>query len=216
VALGGMLGVGIEIVLPQFGGLLRKTGPRIVAPILPDPSGCKYGMSSGDVPKSFQRRNSMKEHCPTRIPGVLAALVLVSAATPVSAHHSAAPFDMTKSVSFQGTVEKWVWANPHSWLYVRVVKAGGSQEVWGFEAGSTGMLARTGWNAADMKPGDKVTVTAAPERAGNHIGLLNKVQLADGRVLSAGAGAPPPGAIPPPPGAGSPPPGPAHNATSPR
>jgi Family of unknown function (DUF6152) len=164
----------------------------------------------------------MSEHGSTRLSGVLAALVLASAAIPASAHHSAAPFDMTKSVSMKGTVEKWVWANPHSWLYIRVVKADGSQEVWGFEAGSTGMLARTGWNAADMKPGDKVTVTAAPERTGNHIGLLNKVQLPDGRLLSAGAGTPPPGAAPPPgatappPGAGSPPPGPANNAPSPR
>ena len=55
------------------------------------------------------------------------------------------------------------------------------------------MLARSGWNAADMKPGDKVTVSAAPARNGNHVGLLTEVQLATGRVLSAAAGAPPPG-----------------------
>ena len=104
----------------------------------------------------------MSAHCSTRISGVLAALLLALAAIPAWAHHSAAPFDMTKSVSLQGTVEKWVWANPHSWLYIRVVKADGTQEIWGFEAGSTGMLARAGWNAADMKPGDKVTVTGGP------------------------------------------------------
>ena len=111
-------------------------------------------------------------------------------------------------------MEKWVWANPHSWLYIRVVKADGSQEVWGFEAGSTGMLARAGWNAADMKPGDKVTVSVAPERNGNHIGLLNEVQLANrpsaerrGGYASSRAGASP--------GAGAPPPG-AANAPPPR
>ena len=101
----------------------------------------------------------------------------------------------------QGTVEKWVWANPHSWLYIRVAKADGSQEIWGCEAGSTGMLARSGWNAADMKAGDKVTVSGAPERNGSHVVLMNKVQLPSGRVLSAGAGTPPPGAGAPPPGA---------------
>lgn len=114
---------------------------------------------------------------------------------------------MTKQISMQGTVEKWLWANPHSWLYIRVVKADGSQEVWGFEAGSTGMLVRSGWNAADMKPGDKVTVSGSPDRSGNHIGLMNEVQLPTGRVLKAGAGTPPPGAPPPgapPPGAGGP------------
>ena len=147
----------------------------------------------------------MKVHCSARIAGVAAAVLLALAAIPASAHHSAAPFDMTKPVSLEGTVEKWVWANPHSWLYIRVVKPDGSQEVWGLEAGSTGMLARAGWNAADMKPGDKVTVSLAPERTGNHIGLLNEVHLATGRVLSAGAGTPPPGAGGPPPGAGAPP-----------
>ena len=158
---------------------------------------------------NFKGENSMTEQFSSRVSVLSAAILLALAAIPASAHHSAAPFDMTKSVTMQGTVEKWVWANPHSWLYIRVVKTDGSQEVWGFEAGSTGMLARTGWNAADMKPGDKVTVSAAPERTGNHIGLLNKVQLAGGRVLSAGAAAPPPGA-------GAPPPGPANNVPSPR
>lgn len=148
----------------------------------------------------------MSVHCSTRISGVLAALLVASAAIPVSAHHSAAPFDMTKQLSLEGTVEKWVWSNPHSWLYMRVAKADGSQEVWGLEAGSTGMLARSGWGAYDMKPGDKVTVTYSPEREGKPIGLLWHVKLPSGRMLTAGAGAPPPGAEPPP-GAGTPPPG---------
>ena len=121
---------------------------------------------------------------------------------------------MSKRVSLQGTVEKWLWANPHSWLYVRVVKPDGAQEVWGFEAGSTGMLARTGWNAADMKPGDKITVSAMPSRDGSHVALLDNVELPGGRMLKSGAGAPPPGGVLPP-GFGPPPPG-APDAPIPR
>jgi hypothetical protein len=132
----------------------------------------------------------------TRISGLLAATLLALAAFPVSAHHSAAPFDMSKQHSLEGTVEKWVWANPHSWLYMQVVKADGSQEVWGLEAGSTGMLARSGWGAYDMKPGDKVTVTYSPEREGKHIGLLMQVKLPNGRMLI-GGGVPPPDGLPP-------------------
>jgi hypothetical protein len=154
-------------------------------------------------------KNAMNVHCSTRISCVAAALLLAAAAFPASAHHSAAVFDMSKQVSVQGTVEKWVWANPHSWLYIRVEKTDGSQEIWGCEAGSTGMLARGGWNAADMKPGDKVTVSGAPERNGSHVVLMNQVQLPDGRVLKAGAGTPPPGI-------GAPPPGAAINAPPPR
>ena len=148
----------------------------------------------------------MNPYPSTRIT-LAAALLMATAAIPASAHHSAAMFDMARQVSVHGTVEKWVWANPHSWLYLRVENTDGSQDIWGCEAGSTGMLARGGWNAADMKPGDKVTVTGAPERSGTHIMLMNQVQLPTGRMLNAGAGAPPPGIGAPPPGAGPLPPG---------
>jgi Family of unknown function (DUF6152) len=166
-------------------------------------------LSTGGIPKTLKGKSAMNVQCSTRISGVLAALLLALAAFPSSAHHSAAVFDMTKKISMHGTVEKWLWANPHSWLYLRVEKADGSQEVWAFEGGSTGMLARSGWNAADMKPGDKVTVSGSPDRSGSHIALMGEVQLATGRMLKAAAGAPPPGA-------GAPPPGGAIDAPSPR
>ncbi|EIZ77193.1 hypothetical protein WSK_4185 [Novosphingobium sp. Rr 2-17] len=134
----------------------------------------------------------MKALGSSRLSGVLAALLLASGAVPASAHHSAAPFDMSKQITVRGTVEKWLWANPHSWLYLRVQKPDGTQEVWGFEGGSAGMLARTGWNSADMKPGDKVTVNAHPARSGNRTGLLSQIKLPSGKMLSSGAGAAPP------------------------
>ncbi|WP_341871511.1 DUF6152 family protein [Sphingomonas aurantiaca] len=132
----------------------------------------------------------------TRISAAVAASLLVAVAIPVAAHHSAAPFDMTRKISISGTVEKWVWSNPHSWLYIRTTKPGGAQEIWGFEAGSAGMLARSGWNSGDMKTGDKVTVTASPSRNGRTVGLISEVKLASGKVLGAGFGAPPPGVAP--------------------
>jgi hypothetical protein len=146
--------------------------------------------------RNSKGKNAVKVHSSARITGVLAAILLASAVSPASAHHSAAVFDMTKQITLSGTVEKWLWANPHSWLYIRVAKPDGTQEVWGLEAGSTGMLARGGWNAADMKPGDKIVCNANPNRNGNHIGLLGEVHLASGRVLKAAAGAPPPGVGP--------------------
>jgi len=132
----------------------------------------------------------------TRVRIAVAASLLVATAIPAIAHHSAAPFDMTKKITISGTVEKWVWSNPHSWLYIRMIKPGGAQEIWGFEAGSAGMLSRSGWNSGDMKTGDKVTVTASPSRNGRPVGLISEVKLASGKVLGAGFGAPPPGAGP--------------------
>ena len=137
----------------------------------------------------------MNVRCLSRISGVSGAVLLVWATFPASAHHSAATFNMAKRVSVSGTVEKWIWGNPHSWLFIRAVKADGSQDIWAFEGGSAGMLARSGWSADDMKRGDKITVTAAPARDGNHVGLMDQVKLASGRALSSGFGTPPGGAI---------------------
>jgi Family of unknown function (DUF6152) len=132
------------------------------------------------------------------ISALMAAATLAVALPPALAHHSAAPFDMSKTISVSGTVEKWVWSNPHSWLYLSVKKSDGTKQVWGFEAGSAGMMARNGWNSKDMKPGDKVTVTAFPARNGKPVGLVDKVKLSSGKVLGGGFGAPPPGATAPP------------------
>lgn len=98
---------------------------------------------------------------------------------------------MTKFITVNGTVERWVWSNPHSWLYIRAVKADGTQQIWGFEAGSAGMLSRNGWNSADMKPGDKVIVTAHPSRNGRQVGLISMIKLPNGKTLSDGPPPPP-------------------------
>jgi hypothetical protein len=149
---------------------------------------------------ALERQITVKLHRSTPVRGILAALTLALFVSPTQAHHSAAPFDMTKTITVSGTVERWQWSNPHSWLYIRVIKADKTQQIWGFEGGSSGMLARSGWNSGDMKPGDKVTVSAHPSRDGRTVGLFTEVKLSNGRVLNAGPGAPPPGAgYPPPP-----------------
>lgn len=140
--------------------------------------------------RSLKGENAMNARGSTRISRILSALLFAAVAIPATAHHSAAPFDMTKKVSISGTVEKWVWSNPHSWLYIRRVKSDGSQEIWGFEAGSAGMLSRSGWNSNDMKTGDKVTVTASPSRAGKNVGLISVIKLSSGKELRDGAPVP--------------------------
>ena len=150
--------------------------------------------TGGGISMTWERRlkgeYAMNTRGSTRIARALSALLLAAVAIPATAHHSAAPFDMTKKVNISGTVEKWVWSNPHSWLYIRRIKPDGTQEIWGFEAGSAGMLARNGWNSNDMKTGDKVTVTASPSRAGKNVGLISVIKLSSGRELRDGAPVP--------------------------
>ena len=55
---------------------------------------------------------------------------------PVFAHHSFAMFDTAKSITIDGTVTKFEWTNPHSWLWVEVKDDQGGSKVWGIETGS--------------------------------------------------------------------------------
>src|SRR5208282_6717196 len=110
------------------------------------------------------KRQSSNRGCHMKIRMLIACAVFeVMAATPVLAHHSFAMFDLTRKVTVQGTVVKFEWSNPHVWIHVRVPdqSAAGSTEV-AIEAPALSGLARVGWAADSLKPGDKVTIQYHP------------------------------------------------------
>jgi hypothetical protein len=104
------------------------------------------------------------------------------------AHHSFALFDRSKLVTITGTVREFKWANPHTWLTVAVRKKDGTDEEWSLVGSSPNMMARWGWNAADLKAGDKVTIDIHRARDGRPIGDIGVVFLANGKVLADPAG----------------------------
>ena len=65
-----------------------------------------------------------------------ATLAAILVAMPCSAHHSFANFEMTKTVTLQGTVKELQWTNPHCFLQLLVPGAAGSVE-WSLEMNST-------------------------------------------------------------------------------
>ena len=100
-------------------------------------------------------------------------LFAVSAATLVSvavAHHSAAMFDHSKVVTYQGVVKEFQFTNPHSWLQVMITGPDGNAVEWGFEAEGPSTLRRVGIEAKTFKPGEKVTVVANPMKDGRPAG----------------------------------------------
>ena len=61
---------------------------------------------------------------------LVASLLTASAAM---AHHSFAMFDRTVEKIVTGTVARWQFNAPHSWLYLNVKNADGTQTLWSFE-----------------------------------------------------------------------------------
>lgn len=100
------------------------------------------------------------------------------------AHHSTAMFDSSKKITLQGTVKKFMFTNPHSWLYLTVVDDKGVESVWELEGGSTSHMARNGWTYKSVKAGDKITVLISPRVDGATGGSFSSVTLSDGKTLT--------------------------------
>jgi Family of unknown function (DUF6152) len=114
--------------------------------------------------------------------------VLAPWAVAALAHHSVAMFDMSKEITVHGTVKEWQWTNPHAWLQVLVPDPSGNDVEQGFELGSPNTLVRDGFRKETFKPGDKVTVIAAPRRDGTVGGLYLCARTDQGQWLIFGMG----------------------------
>ena len=112
--------------------------------------------------------------------------LLLVAAFPVAAHHSfAAEFDDKQPVKLEGTVVKFEFMNPHSWIHMDVKTEDGKVERWKVETGSTNALFRRGWRKDSLRTGDHVTIDAFRAKDGSHTANASQVKLPDGRQISA-------------------------------
>ena len=111
---------------------------------------------------------------------VLAALSIAGAT--LSAHHSFAVFDMTSEKTITGTVSKFEWTNPHTFIFVDAPNDKGVMETWAIEGMSPNYLGRRGWSKTSVKPGEKITVTVRPLKDGKAGGMFIRA-LVDGKML---------------------------------
>jgi Family of unknown function (DUF6152) len=108
-------------------------------------------------------------------------LLVFAALAPLAAahHNSNAYFDSEQEQTLQGTVTRFDWRNPHSYLYIDVLDEDGAAVAWRLEGGPVALMRRIGWTGETLKPGDEVTVTIHrsrnPESAA---GLLRAVEVA--------------------------------------
>ena len=91
---------------------------------------------------------------------------------PVLAHHSSTPFyDPEQRVEIEGTVTRFVFRNPHAFLYVDVVGANGQTSEWQIELGAPVSLRRTGWTPDSVAVGMDIRASGRPSRAEGTQGL---------------------------------------------
>ena len=111
------------------------------------------------------------------------AIGLIFVSIPVSAHHGNAEYDEKRPLTIKGTVTEFMWASPHSKIFLNAKDANGSVVHWSIETLSPSKLARAGWTKDAVKPGDQVTVTFSPAKNGSTAGFLQKVVFLDGKQL---------------------------------
>jgi hypothetical protein len=120
---------------------------------------------------------------PRSVAMIVGTLVLVSCVR-LSAHHSNVAFAVTTVLEAKGTVKEWQWSNPHTWLIMTVEDDKGGKAEWAMEGRAPGVLLRAGWSRTVLKPGDKVLVHYSPAKDGTKVGMIARVTMADGRILS--------------------------------
>ena len=102
-----------------------------------------------------------------------------------SAHHSTAMFEWGTEKTLNGTVEKYQWTQPHTFIWMTAPGKGGKMQEWGLEGMSPSWLGRRGWNLHSVKPGDKVTIVYYPLKDGRPGGFYVRVTGSDGKTLEA-------------------------------
>ena len=113
---------------------------------------------------------------------VFVVLSLVTAVTPLLAHHSW-PVSYARLVTVKGTVIEFKWANPHPMMTLEVPTNNGGTEKWLIGGPAINRMESNGWTKTTVKPGDVITGIGYQFADGEKIIRLERVVLPDGKEL---------------------------------
>ncbi len=103
------------------------------------------------------------------------SVVLLAAATagPVLGHHLIAEvYDVKRTMTVDGRVDRIVLRNPHAYVHLSVVDTEGQSRTWAIELEGATTLRRRGVDGATFKIGDQLTVCGNPGRDASQYRLL--------------------------------------------
>ena len=116
------------------------------------------------------------------LPAVLIALLLTASVT--GAHHSFTMFDRSIEKVVTGTVVRWTFNSPHSWLYLNIKNKDGSDTLWSFEGSAPTALLQRGITGSTFEPGNTVTILYCPLKDGRPGGGLGWARLTNGTFVN--------------------------------
>jgi len=114
---------------------------------------------------------------------VVAATFTLGAGSLLAHHGRGATYDGDKEITLTGVVTELAWRNPHVAIYMDVKGKDGKVVNYAFESSNVSTMSREGWSRNILKPGQEITVTFNPSRAGAPIGVVRTVKLADGKEI---------------------------------
>ena len=116
------------------------------------------------------------------------SLAFASLVAPVIAHHASGPFyDPENRVEFEGTVTRWVFRNPHAFLFLNVEDETGQVVEWQVELGAPVSIRRAGWTPDTLRVGQRVMVSGQRSRAeGSHGVCCVRMTRPDGSPVTEG------------------------------
>jgi hypothetical protein len=97
------------------------------------------------------------------------ALVVFS--HPLLAHHGTSSYDFSKTVTLNGTITGFDWANPHCLIHIDVKNDDGNVQHWTLELPSTFTMARRGWTKDSLRLRDQAVVETHPAKNGTAVGI---------------------------------------------
>ena len=116
----------------------------------------------------------------------VAVASLLTAAGAARAHHSAAAEYWGEVKTWQGTITRFAWINPHSWVYFDLTGADGKVAHWECEGSAPGGLMRSGWTRETLRPGMAVTIEGYPAKVRPQGCKVRAIILPSGRRMTMG------------------------------
>jgi hypothetical protein len=112
------------------------------------------------------------------------SIALLLTASVATAHHSFAMFDRSIEKVATGTIVRWTFNNPHSWLYLNIKDKDGKETLWSFEGSSPTSLLQRGISGTTFEPGNTITILYCPLKDGRPGGGLGWARLPNGTFIN--------------------------------